>query len=416
MRVKLGAAGLIAAAGQFGGTPASAQTTPAETAPGTAAPAGTAPAGNAADQPAAPATPSPIPYPSMSGPLAFSSTPTKFDAGPLGPVYVTGVGSGLALTQTNPTITDRFNQFDITNGQVMVQKSDGIVQFYAQAGAYSLPSLGTPYVRAGSATGDFFGPLPEGFIKIAPDDSFSILAGKLPTLIGYEYSFTFENMNVERGLLWNQENVINRGVQGNYTWGPLALSLSLNDGFYSGHYNWLTGSATYTIDSSNSLSVTAGGNLGTTNVSTLVTPLAQDNSDIYDLIYTYNAAPWTITPYFQYTDVGKNHRLGFGHDAQTYGGAILANYAFTPNFSLAGRGEIIGSSGSLADGAPNLLYGPGSSAFSLTVTPTYQEGIFFARAEGSFVDAWGTSSGFAFGRSGNASTQFRFLVEAGVIF
>jgi len=31
------------------------------------------------------------------------------------------------------------------------------------------------------------------------------MAAKLPTLIGAEYTFTFENMNIERGLLWNQE-------------------------------------------------------------------------------------------------------------------------------------------------------------------------------------------------------------------
>ncbi len=63
------------------------------------------------------------------------------------------------------------------------------------------------------------------------------MAGKLPTLIGAEYTFTFENMNIERGLLWNQENAVNRGVQANFTSGPVAVSVSWNDGFYPNRYN-----------------------------------------------------------------------------------------------------------------------------------------------------------------------------------
>ncbi|MGT2492307.1 outer membrane beta-barrel protein [Cupriavidus basilensis] len=50
-------------------------------------------------------------------------------------------------------------------------------------------------------------------------------------------------------------------------------------------------------------------------------------------------------------------------------------------FKLPVRLEYIGSTGSAAGGAPNLLYGPGSAAWSFTVTPTYQYKRFFARAE-----------------------------------
>ena len=67
--------------------------------------------------------------------------------------------------------------------------------------------------------------------------------GILPTLIGAESTFDFQNMNIERGLLWNQENAINRGVQINQTMGKFTASLSYNDGFYSNRYNWLTGVA-----------------------------------------------------------------------------------------------------------------------------------------------------------------------------
>ena len=81
------------------------------------------------------------------------------------------------------------------------------------------------------ATGDYFTALPVANLKIAPTDTFSIQGGKFPTLIGAEYTFTFENMNIERGLLWNQEPAISRGAQLNYTTGPLAFAFSSNDGF-----------------------------------------------------------------------------------------------------------------------------------------------------------------------------------------
>src|SRR5712691_5091908 len=226
----------------------------------------------------------------------------------------------------------------------MLQTTEGLVQFYLQVGVYSLPALGTPWSHVDKTTGDLFGPVPQGYVKIAPNDAFSVLAGKLPTLIGAEYTFTHQNMNIERGLLWNQENAVNRGIQANYTTGPLALSLSLNDGFYSNTYDWLAGMAAYTIDKENTISVVGMGNFDRTTKSTLATPLALNNSTIINLIYTYNAAPWTITPYFQYTNVPTNAALGLVN-ASTYGGAILANYSINENVNLAGRVEYITSSG-----------------------------------------------------------------------
>ena len=111
-------------------------------------------------------------------------------------------------------------------------------------------------------------------------------------------------MNIERGLLWNQEPVVSRGVQANYTMGPLALSLSLNDGFYSDKYNWLIGLGR--LDDQQ-------GEHGQRDRRRQFRPdqarphcarrWRRTTAQIINLIYTYNAAPWTITPYFQYTNV-----------------------------------------------------------------------------------------------------------------
>jgi hypothetical protein len=99
----------------------------------------------------------------------------------------------------------------------------------------------------------------------------------------------------------------------------------------------------------------------------------------------------------------------------------LANYSFGEDtflsgFSLPIRFEYISSTGSLANGAPNLLYGPGSNAWSITLTPTYQYKIFFARAEISHVGSNSTTPGLAFGPGGTNTTQTRFLFETGILF
>lgn len=393
-------------------SPALAQTpaTPTPASPATA-PASTAPA--------APATVT-LPVPGMAGSLAFSSPPYALDTGPLGKWYVTGVLSGLGLVQSNAGPTDKTGLADISNGQVFIQKIDGVVQFYAQVGAYSIPDLGTPYSHltdTENALHNFFSAVPQAFLKIVPSDSFSIQAGKLPTLIGAEYTFDFENFNIERGLLWNQEPAVSRGVQANYTIGPVTLSLSLNDGYYSDRYNWLSGSATWTINPVSTLVFAAGGNLGKTGTATIATPLAQNNSSIYNLIYTYNKAPLTITPYFQYSHVSRNDAIGIYKSASTYSGAVIANYVFTPKFQLAGRGEYIKTDGGKSDIAPtNLLYGAGSGAFSFTITPTFTFNHFFVRADGSVVHIDSLVAGDGFGRDGTKSTQVRGLLEGGVIF
>jgi hypothetical protein len=394
--------------------PAAAPPPPAAaTAPG--APPAPGQAAAAAPAPAAPT--SPLIGPSITGPLTIQLPPPKYTLPLLGTIYVDGIASGLGLWQSNPAPGNRSWQPDLSNGQVFVQKTDGLFQFFVEAGAYSLATLGTAYTPtslatfgANSAAGSLWGWLPAAYAKIVPTDNFSIQGGKLPTLIGAEYGFSFQNINIERGLLFNQEPTFSTGGQANYTWGPVAFSLSFNDGFDSGVYNWVTGSATYTINSANTFEFAAGGNAGKTNTATLRAPLLQSNSEIYNLIYTYNSDPWIIQPYVQVTHVPTNTSIGIASPASTFGGAILANYDLGSGFNLGGRLEYIGTTGE-----NNLLYGPGSGAFSATITPTYQWQYFFARAEVSYVKAHVTP-GSGLGPNFNGDSQTRVMVESGILF
>jgi hypothetical protein len=352
----------------------------------------------------------------MAGPLHLNSNPLHVDGGPFGPIYVSGVISGLGLTQSNHFRGDRSTHFDLSNGMAVVQTAQGLVQFYAQVGGYSLPSIGTAYIKAGKLTRDSFGLIPVAYVKIAPNSDFNVQIGKLFTLQGAENAFTYQNFNIERGLLWNQTATINRGIQANYAHGPLSISLSVNDGFYSKRYNWLSGVIGYALSSKDSITFGAAANLKHTNKSSFTTPITLNNGQLYFLSWTHSVGPWTIQPYVQLEHVKSYSALGILQGASTYGAAVLGKYSFNDQFALAGRAEWIKSTGTLSDGAPSLLYGPGGGAWSLTLTPTWQKGIFFARAEGSYLHVYKTSPGFALGEDFNKKSQIRGLIEAGIIF
>lgn len=393
---------------------------PAQQAPAastSAAPASTPSQDQGAQTPAtAPAAaPMPLSMPSMSGPLSTAAPAHTFDGGPFGTLAVTGVVSGIGMIQDNWVPGDQSSHWDVSNAQIFIQKTTGWWQFYLQAGAYNLPDLGVPFISTNKTLSDFFGPLPQGYLKLVKG-GFSVEVGALPTLIGAEYTFSFENTNIERGLLWNQENAVNRGIQLNESYKKLTASFSWNDGFYSNRYTWLSGSLAYAFNASNTLSFVAMGNAGQYDKNTVATPLFLNNEQIYNVIYTYAHGSWFIQPYWQYTNVPTNTEIGIAKGADTDGFALLFNYNFKHGISLALRPEYITSSGSLASGTANLLYGPGSSAFAFTVTPTYQKGAFFVRADASVVDARSFTVGDAFGPLGKNGTQTRGVVEAGVLF
>ena len=360
---------------------------------------------------ATPNPPAPLPNPSMSGPLQ-TAVPHEVEGGKLA---VTGILSGIGWTEGNHITGDDATHYDVSNAQLFVQKTSGWWQFYLQGGAYNLPAIGVPFLSTSDTVKNIYGPFPQGYLKLVKGN-FNVEVGALPTLIGAEYTFSFQNMNVERGLLWNQENAVNRGIQLNWTHKKLTTSFSWNDGFYSNRYTWFIGSLTYAFNSANTLSFVAGGNAGAYAKSTLATPLYLNNSEMYNLIYTYSHGAWVIQPYFQYTNVPTNTNIGITQGAGTKGGAVLATYNFKRGFSLAVRPEYIKSTGSVSSGTINLLYGPGSGAFGFTVTPTYRKDAFFLRGDLAIVHATDMTAGLGFGTAGQSANQPRGVLEAGFMF
>jgi Putative beta-barrel porin-2, OmpL-like. bbp2 len=363
----------------------------------------------------------PLATPSMGASLSANPNPFNVDLGDAGKVYVGGAVTGLVFDQDNPNGGPNFGEHslaDLDSAQVWIEKTDGWWQFYVDAGAYSFPLLGQGYVKSAQAPALLYGDVPIAYAKIQPTDNFSISAGKLPTLIGDEAVFTFQNLNIQRGLLWTQEPTVSRGVQANWSSGPISLAVSVNDGFYSGTLDWISGSAAYAFNGgADTLTAMGGGNLGRNPaVLTYATPEI-NNGSIFNLIYTHTSGPWTISPYFQYTQAERDPLHGVFKSASSPGGAVLVNYAFDDHWKLAGRVEYVRSTGNEAAGSANVsLAGPGSKAWSFTLTPTYQYKVFFARLEGSYVGASDITPGFAYGPNLDRDSQTSVLLEAGVLF
>lgn len=344
--------------------------------------------------------------------------PLNFDGGPLGELQVQGIVSGAATWQNYPAVQDDSGRFDVTNAQLIVQKNTGSVQFFVQGGAYNFPTVGVPFSATPEVIRNLYGPIPEAYIKWVATDSFSIEVGKLPTLVGAESAWTWSNYNIERGLLWNLENTVTRGVQFSYVAGPINAALAWTDGFYSGRYNTLSGLLSYAINSANVVTAVFYANLRNTPYGSSADPEALNNSQTGNLIYAYSSGPWVVSPYLQYINSPKSNTLGYTHSNDCFGAALLADYSFSKKFSLGARIEYLTSSGA-GNTSPNnnlLGYGPGSRAWTFTLTPTWQEGGFFARAEISYVRSADYAAGLGFGEQGDQSGQWRGLIETGVMF
>ena len=373
----------------------------------------------AAPAPAAPASAA-MTTPAMAGPLSANPNPFSFDTSDWlgdagGKIYIGGAVSGLAYYQANPTKLapgDVSSYMDLTNAQVTIQKTDGWLQFYVQAGEYSFPTIGTPYTKSSSATPSSFGVVPVAYIKLQGDGDFadwSIQGGKLFTLTGDEYNFTFENMNIERGLLWNIEPAISRGVQVNYANGPLTLSLSWNDGYYSNVLNTLSGLVSYVFSPADTLAFSGSGDVAGPHFSLL------DSGDLFDLIWTHTDGNWVFSPYLQYSTTPSVKP--FIRGTTETGAALLVSYSIDDNWKLGTRFEYETSTGHGVATAPNIIgYGAGSNAWSLTFTPTYQFKLFYARADFSYVSSSSGTTGDLFGTTGKVGDQTRVMLETGVLF
>ena len=338
-----------------------------------------------------------------------------------------GIATGLSFRQTNPVATNASSYSGFSNAQAIIQKESGPIRVFAQAGLYAIPTLGNAFKRAQPETEGSFGYLPHAYVSLVPNRNWSLAIGKIPSMGGLEATFTFENPNIQRGLLWVQTNSVSRGMQLNFEEGMFSAAVTWNDGAYSGIYNWLGGLASLKPTDNSTYTVSWTGAVSGNSTNTPTTPLLTNNSQITNLIYQYAGERWSFSPYGQYTYVPANQSIGINGSSGTYGFAVLSTYHVTPlvngqapknHISIPVRFEYESSFGNnqVPGNSSGLMFGPGSSAWSATLTPTMQWKRVFARAEFSYVKIFNPLAESAFGANGLNNNQLRLMLEAGLLY
>lgn len=361
----------------------------------------------------------------MGDSLTFGGSDVRFESDLTGAWQFNAALTGLGAAQSNATDTNPRNYGDISNAQIVVAKPSGPLQFFAVTGLYSIPDLSTSYLRAATQTRQSWGVLPVAYASIVPNDNWSLYVGKLFALGGAEGTFSYENINIQRGLLWSQTNSISQGAQLNFQSDAWSTSLAWTDGADSGKYNWLGASVGYKLSPQTTVTAVWNASLSGNPADSARTPLLQNNSQITNLLFAYKGEHWGLTPYLQYSVVPARPSIGINGVSSTQGVGLLGTYRFTPlingqpakqNVSLPFRLEYMNTRGDSGTGTNNLLYGSNSAAWSATLTPTWQRGPFFARLEGSYVSALNYTPGAAFGTAGTMRGQTRAVLEAGILF
>ncbi|MBV8338452.1 MAG: outer membrane beta-barrel protein [Candidatus Eremiobacteraeota bacterium] len=372
------------------------------------------PAAAATPAPAASASPSPSPTPTSTslalGPLSVDGVFSAFS------LFTSGVNATGALD--TPTGIDVNNRTDISNVFLIVNKESGTFRYGFAAGAYNIPVVGFALNKTtqDGANTSLYGALPSVYVEFAPNNSFNLQAGKLATMTGQESTYTYEDINIQRGIIWNMEPAVSRGVRGTLTGSKFNGALEVNDGFYSGNRIGFEGQITNTPSSSTTFEIV----FMVANASAPPNATASiANKQLLDPMLTYTTGKWTFSPYLLWVNSPKSAALGYINDEHAFGAVFMSTYALSSMWSLPLRVEYgrNGSSQSDTSANANLLgYGPGSGAWTYTLTPTYRRGIFFARAEASDVNVQGFTPGLAFSPSGMQTNQFRSGLEAGVQF
>lgn len=342
---------------------------------------------------------------------------------------LTGVGNsgdGYGLLGTGKSAGVEFQ-----NGLIQLQKTDGLVQFTLLAGGNSSWVLGS---KPGGTSVQTFetGPFRAAYITIAPTASFSISAGHLASLEGYESGVDWQNTSMLTTDIFSVENSNSMGVSATYTIGPVAATVTFGDGFDTQVWNFLQASATYTINDSNNLTGYFATNLGHTgpnahiygSATTAYTssfvgsgPLSSSpfvNSTMFGAYYSYTIGNLNVVPEVQYVYAKQNSQVGLTKFSSNFAAAVFASYQFGKSpFSLGGWVQYFTS-----NGPDNWFLNPRAQGFGVSIAPTWQKDHLFVRGDIGWLHltSLGSPGSAGYGTSATGRDQADFLLEAGVLF
>ena len=350
-------------------------------------------------------TPSPTPTPAVS--IGGDLTVYAF--------HTNGVNATGALDI--PSGADLPDRADLSNLLLNVSAGTGNLRANATVGEYSFPTLGTalnPDTQGGSNT-ELYTVLPVAALTYSFNSHVSVAAGKFAALLGQESPFTYQNLNVQRGLGWAIEPTISRGIQGSYTNGPWTLTLQENDAYYSGHNRAIEGLIGWAPSSNTNLQFAAivpGANAGPNPT------VSVGNKSEYDLMFTRQIGKLQLLPYLLYVNSPASAGLGYKRAENATAAVLMGSWAFSTPFSIAFRYENVHNGSSATDTDPNadlVGYGPGSGAQTYTVTPTlhFPNSNAVLRLEFSNVTLSSFTPGIGFGPAGTGKSQTRIGFEFG---
>ena len=360
----------------------------------------------------------------LSLPLSFrGGYAFQLDEGAFGKLNIDGAISDYYLYSNNvppnstpPPNGDKKNRYDISNALVNISKPDGIVRFTIVAGAYALPTVGettAKTIQSGANT-DLYSALPIAYLEFDPNSSVSIKVGKLPTMIGYESAFTYQNIDIQRSILWGMQPAVSRGIRFTYTKGIFTGNIELNDGFYSEKKLAVEGSFSLAPNQNSSISF----NFIYPDKSTKPNPTANPaNKQEYELTGSYTLSKFTFAFDSMYVNVPTDTSAGTQSN-HAFGIAGYATYNINDAWSLNARAEYDqeGSSGTDIMGFGLL----GAHVYSITITPEYKYKQFFIRPEASYVHITNVASAYYYTSPSAAAptknTQIRLGLEAGFVF
>jgi Putative beta-barrel porin-2, OmpL-like. bbp2 len=383
----------------------------------------------------------------LNGPTAI-----QIDGGPLGPLEVSGGLDGYGYFQSGANIggsagsnilnTNRSDGINVGSALIDLQKTSGVLQFNVEVGSTGgVTTLGERVTQTSINTYST-GPLYEGYVTIAPKGSpVTISAGQFASLEGYEGAVDWNNPVQLTTALFGVENLNSRGVQLNFTKGPINATVMYGDGYDTGVFNFLQALFTYTINSSNTLNVYYGGNLGQTglNAKTYGSAICNygdpacgatvgtygpqfDNSQLVGAYYSYTVGSLNLVPEVQYQVAKADANLGLYKQTSNFGAAVFSTYTFGKSpYSLGSWVEYFDSHGSSANSATNNTWflGPDAEAIGFAVAPTWQYKDLFARANAGYLyllDNKSDGDTYGYGANGNGRSEFTGTLEAGLLF
>ena len=165
-----------------------------------------------------------------------TAVPHEFDAGPFGKLDVTGILSGVGITTGNHFPDNEATLWDLSNGQVFVQKTIGWWQFYFKAGAYNITGLGVPLLSTVDTVKDLYGPMPVRYLKLVKGN-FSVEVGAATYIDRRRIHIRFREHEHRARTVVESGERDHRGVKSTRAYKKFSASVSWNDGFYSDRYN-----------------------------------------------------------------------------------------------------------------------------------------------------------------------------------